>query len=98
MLQFRRLLPPEDRGPYKVMFVITSMPVGGAETLLTNLIRRIDRTRFAPELCCLKYFGPLGEVLSREIPAFEGLLTSKYDFAVFGRLTRLLRRAASMRW
>ena len=51
------------------MFVITSMPVGGAETLLVELIRRLDRSRFLPELCCLKDLGPLGEMLAREIPA-----------------------------
>jgi glycosyltransferase involved in cell wall biosynthesis len=78
------------RRPLRVMFVITCMPVGGAETLLVNLVRRLDRDRFAPELCCLKYFGPLGEELAREIPAFAGLLSHKYDIAVLGRLTRLL--------
>ena len=34
MFKFRHLKHPDDRGPLKVMFVITSMPVGGAETLL----------------------------------------------------------------
>ena len=63
-----RLIPLEDRGPLRVMFVITCMPVGGAETLLVELIRRMDRARLSPELCCLKYFGPLGEVLAREVP------------------------------
>ncbi len=74
------------------MFVITSMPVGGAETLLVELVRRLDRDRFAPELCCLKHFGPLGEVLAREIPAHTGLLSQKYDFGVLFRLVRLMRR------
>jgi glycosyltransferase involved in cell wall biosynthesis len=74
------------------MFVITSMPVGGAETLLVNLVRRMDRVRFTPELCCLKQFGPLGEVLADEIPAFEELISHKYDVRVLGRLTRLLVR------
>ena len=78
--------------PLRVMFVITCMPVGGAETLLVELIRRLDRRRFAPYLCCLKYFGPMGEVLAKEIPAFTGLLASKYDFAVLPRLASLLRR------
>jgi glycosyltransferase involved in cell wall biosynthesis len=82
----------EDRGPLRVMFVITCMPVGGAETLLVELVRRMDRSRFRPELCCLKYLGPLGEVLAEEVPAFTGLLADKYDFAVLGRLTGLLRR------
>jgi len=86
------LVPLEDRGPLRVMFIITSMPVGGAETLLVELTRRLDRSRFRPELCCLKHFGPLGEVLAEEVPAFTGLLADKYDFAVLGRLTSLLRR------
>jgi hypothetical protein len=86
------IVPPEDRDPLRVMFVITCMPVGGAETLLVNLVRRLDRSRFSPEVCCLKYFGPLGEVLAAEIPAFTGLLAHKYDLQVFGRLTRLLRQ------
>lgn len=77
--------------PLPVLFVITSMPVGGAETLLVNLIRRMDRSRFAPELCCLKSLGPLGEELSREIPIFSGLLASKWDIRVLGRLTNLMR-------
>jgi glycosyltransferase involved in cell wall biosynthesis len=86
----RKLTPLADRGPLRVMFVITSMPVGGAETSLVELVRRMERSRFQPELCCLKYFGPLGEVLAAEIPAFTGLLAHKYDFKVLWRLTRLL--------
>lgn len=87
----RKLAHPQDRGPLRVMFVITSMPVGGAETLLVNIIRSMDRDRFLPELCCLKYFDTLGEELAQEIPAYTGLLAHKYDFRVLGRLTRLLR-------
>lgn len=83
---------PGATTPLRVMFVITCMPVGGAETLLVNLVRRLNRRRFAPEFCCLKYFGPLGEVLADEIPGFTGLLRRKYDLRVWSRLTRLLRR------
>lgn len=87
----RRWLPIEDRGPLRVLFVITSMPVGGAETLLVELIRRLDRSRYAPELCCLKYPGPLGEMLAAEVPTHTGLLAHKYDFGVLARLIRLVR-------
>ena len=52
----------------------------------------MDRQRFSPELCCLKRFDRLGEALSREVPAFTGLLSQKYDFTVLWRLTRLMRR------
>lgn len=80
-----------DRGPLRVLFLITSMPVGGAETLLVNLVRRLDRARFLPELCCLKEPGPLGEEVAREIPLHSHLLSGKYDVRVWGRLTQLLR-------
>ena len=90
---FRRsLLPLDDRDPLRVLFVITCMPVGGAETLLVELVRRMNRRQFRPELCCLKYLGPLGEVLAKEIPTFTGLLAHKYDLRVLPRLRRLMRR------
>ncbi len=90
---FRRepLVKIEDRGPLRVMFVITSMPVGGAETLLVELVRRMDRGRFSPELCCLKGPGPLGEVLAGEIPVHHGLLRRKTDVGVLWRLIKLFR-------
>jgi len=82
----------DDRGPLRVLFVITSMPVGGAETLLVNLIRQLDRERFSPELCCLKELGPLGEALAREVPTHTGLLKHKYDLRVLPRLVSLLKK------
>src|ERR1044071_1045665 len=54
--------------PLRVMFVQTDMRVGGAEMITANIIRRLDRGRFAPELCCLKDRGELGESLANEIP------------------------------
>ncbi len=88
----RTLMPLADRGPLRVMFITTSMPVGGAETLLVNLVRRLDRDRFAPSLCCLKAPGPLGETLADEIPTFHGLIHGKYDLGVAFRLAHFLRR------
>jgi glycosyltransferase involved in cell wall biosynthesis len=92
MFHRRQIVPLADRGPLRVMFVITSMPVGGMESLLVDLIRRLDRSRIEPELCCLKYFDVLGEVLAKEVPTFTGLLKNKYEVAVFWRLKKLLRQ------
>ena len=74
------------------MFLLTSMPVGGAETLLCNLIRTMDRSRFSPEVCCLKELGPLGEELSHEVPAFYGKIRSKFDLRVLPRLVSLIKK------
>ena len=71
-----------------VMFVMTTLHHGGAETLLVNLIRRLDRARFAPELCCLKTLGPLGDQLSAEVPTTAFNTRSKYDIRILGKLTR----------
>lgn len=79
-------------GPLRVLFVITTMPVGGAETLLVELVRRMDRRRFAPEICCLKYRDTLGEQLAHELPVHTGLLAHKYDLRVLPRLAGLMRR------
>lgn len=75
--------------PLRVMFLLTSMPVGGAETLLVNLVRRMDRSRFAPEICCLKERGPLGEELAAELPVHADLLGSKWDVSILWRLAGL---------
>ena len=90
--RFRNLILPEDRGPLRVMFVHTEMVVGGAETLLAEILRKMDRDRFQPELCCLKRLAELGKVLSQEVPTFTGLLKNKYDVGVLWRLTRLMEK------
>jgi glycosyltransferase involved in cell wall biosynthesis len=77
--------------PLNVMFMITSMPVGGAETLLVNLVRKMDRQICMPEIACLKEPGELGAQISREIPLHSGLIRHKYDVAVVPRLRRLFR-------
>jgi glycosyltransferase involved in cell wall biosynthesis len=77
--------------PLRVMFLLTSMPIGGAETLLVNLIRRLDRTRIEPVIGCMKQKDVLGEVLAAEVPVFEDLIKHKYDVAVATRLRKLLR-------
>ncbi len=81
----------DNEGPLRVMFISTSMHVGGAEILLFNLIRRIDRSRFSPELCCTKELGQLGEQLADDIPVYSNLLRCKFDVRVLWRLTKLLR-------
>ncbi len=86
----RTLTQRLDRGPLRTMFVITSMPVGGAETLLVNLMRRLDREQILPELCCLKEMGPLGEVAANEVTVHSGLIRTKYDHRILSRMRKLI--------
>jgi glycosyltransferase involved in cell wall biosynthesis len=74
------------------MFVITSMPVGGAETLLVNLIDRFDGQRIRPEVACLKSRGPLGDAIAGRHVVHSDLTAGKWDLRVLPRLVSLLRR------
>ncbi len=84
---FRQL----DR-PLRTLFLLTSMPVGGAETLLVNMIRRFHPQRIAPAVACTKEQGPLGELLANEFPVTSHWLRGKYDVSIVRRLARYLRR------
>ncbi len=86
-----KLTPLEDRGPLRAMFLVTSLPVGGAETLLLSLVERLDPARVLPEICCLKQPGALAKQAARLAPLHAGLIHSKYDLAVVPRLARLFR-------
>ncbi len=80
-------------GRLAVMFVATSLEVGGAERLLAEIINQLDLTRFRPMVACLKGAGPLAAQLA-EVPApvFANLMVNKFDLRVIHRLTRLMRR------
>lgn len=82
-------VPPQT--PLRAMFLVTSLPVGGAETLLVNLIRRAPRDELLGEICCLKEPGPLGVSIASEIRLHHSLLRHKWDVGVIGRLSRLFR-------
>lgn len=92
---WRRVPAREDAGPLRCSFVITSMPVGGAETLLVNMLRRMDPTKVVPEVICLKEPGPLGEQIASEFTVHSGLLAGKFDLRILPRLARLFHRRRS---
>lgn len=76
----------------RTTFVITSMPVGGAETLLVNLVRGFSETQITPSVVCLKEKGPLGEEIAKDFPVFDRVLKHKYDVGVLNRLTQHFKR------
>jgi glycosyltransferase involved in cell wall biosynthesis len=78
--------------PLNIQFVITSLPVGGAETLLLNLIEQMDRENFSPEVVCLKEPGPLGPAFAHLAPLTANMIGSKWDVGVLPRLAKHFRR------
>jgi glycosyltransferase involved in cell wall biosynthesis len=78
--------------PLRTVFMLSSMPVGGAETLLLNMIRRFRPDRIVPSIACTKESGPLGELLAKEFPVSSHWLRSKYDFSIVPRLASHFRK------
>ena len=79
-------------GPLRTVFMLSSMPVGGAETLLVNMVRRFRPDRIEPLIVCTKEPGPLGEQLSFDFPVTSNWLFNKYDFTIVPRLASYFRR------
>ena len=85
-------LVPNPQRPLKALFVITSMPVGGAETLLVNLLRKFRPSHILPSIACLKEKGPLGDEIAKDFAVTEHWLRAKWDVRVLPRLANHLRK------
>ncbi len=77
----------------RVVFLTSSMQVGGQEQYISQQVQHLDRKQFEPILCCLKDQGPMAEsVRVAGIPVFSGFQRFKYDAGALVRLTRFLVR------
>jgi len=82
-----------QRPPIRVLQVITSLGIGGAERLVVSAARGLSAPRFEHAICCLAERGPLAaEAEAAAVPVFcvgefPGL---RHPFA-FGRLIRIIR-------
>jgi len=82
--------------PLKVLYIIGTLDVGGAERQLVELVCGLDRRRFAASVCCLSHGGPLiGVLTARGVPVevigFRGFRIFRYPHCVAAQLIRLLR-------
>ncbi len=85
----RSINQSERTSPLRVKFVVTSLPVGGAEMLLLNLVRRLNPKAICSEVVCLKEGGELESSFLESVPVHTHMLRSKWDISVLGRLKRL---------
>ena len=83
-------MPEEDRKT--VMFLETSLRIGGTETVVSQLVRSLDPRKFRPIVCCLYESGTLGEKLIQEgYPVFSELARHRFDLRTGVRLWQLMR-------
>ena len=78
--------------PIKVMFVAPSLGGGGAERVITILLRRLERGRFLPSLVLFRREGAYLSDLPPDVPVFDcGRYGDGGRYRWIGRLVRLLR-------
>lgn len=80
--------------PLKVLFVVPTLGIGGAEKHITTLLPKMDTTLFEPSLICIGEEGALFSVLGREgVDAVALGLPGKRNFvSAFRELTARMRR------
>ncbi|MDO8443233.1 MAG: glycosyltransferase family 4 protein [bacterium] len=80
----------------KVLFTIGNLDIGGAEKLIINQVKNIDRERFEPHLCTLFSTGQnnYSDLLSRSLntPYHEFYFKGPWDVVNWIKVFLLLRR------
>lgn len=77
----------------RVLYIISGLSTGGAETMLYKLIERLDRDRFTPLVISLTTLGEIGPRISEtNTPVIAlGLQTATPNPLLFFRLIKLIR-------
>lgn len=79
-------------GKTRVAVVVSHLTIGGAEQLLLELLRHIDRQKFDLHIVFLREPGILGkEVLPLGFPVSTGIIRSKFDLSGVSRLAQLFK-------
>lgn len=60
---YRTVKGREEKKRLKIMYIVLSLNVGGAEKLVNDIILDLDPGKYLPVVCCLDEIGPLGEGL-----------------------------------
>lgn len=77
----------------KVLFLEPSLPLGGAERVLYDLLTNLDHRRFTPTVACCYGLGVVGERLRQAgFTVHHGLFGGPVDARGVGKLLRLCRR------
>ena len=76
-----------------VLYVIWSLETGGAERIVVNLAKGLDKTRYNPMVCCLNWKGKLTHELEQAgITVFILNKKGKIDISIVGRLADIMRK------
>ena len=96
------MIAKDSETPLRIVHLIDSLSMGGAERMIVTFARYLRREEFALEVCCLQEPGPLAKEVETEGVSVTAMgQKNNYDPVVFPRLVRFLRRgrkAGAPRW
>ncbi len=79
--------------PVNVLYVIWSLGLGGAERVVINLAKNLDKTRFNPIVCCLNDKGRFADALEKEgIKVIALNKRGKFDISVIFNLIDVIKQ------
>jgi glycosyltransferase involved in cell wall biosynthesis len=76
----------------RTLFVIDELDIGGTEQQILETVRRIDRDRFEPFVCCFRHGRKAQEIESLGVPVLHEPKRLKADPGLVLRLAALMRR------
>lgn len=90
------------KGRVRVLFIIGTLELGGAERQLAHLALGLDRTQFDPSVCCIFTAGPLASVLeSGGVPvvnlSLQGSRLRRRPWTIPAQALRLLAAMRAIR-
>jgi glycosyltransferase involved in cell wall biosynthesis len=78
----------------RLLHLITRLPVGGAERLLVDVVRGLDRARFESIVCCIQEKGAVAAELEASgfaLFCLNRMQSKRFDFRAVRDLARLIR-------
>lgn len=79
---------------WRILHLITRLPVGGAERLIVDIVRGLDRARYEPLVCCIQARGELAAEVEQSgirVLCLERMKSKRFDWRAVRDLTNLLR-------
>jgi len=79
----------------RVLHLITTMPVGGAESLILTTMRNLDARRFSSVLCCIKTKGMLGDEVEKAgfpVIALDGMIGKRFDRNIVRKIQAVIEK------
>ncbi len=83
---------PALRSPVRTLFVIDELDIGGTEQQILELVKRLDRRRYIPLVCCFRPGRVSAEIEAAGVPVFVLPKRAVVDIRLVWRLVRLMRR------